>query len=74
MSDKLKFGFALFLVVSFIPFMVHAQSQSQAKASSPLTSGDYFPVGIFNESPQLDRSFASWYGRTLAALSEPSLF
>ncbi len=72
MSVTLRFG--LFLVMWLTPLMVHAQSQSPASSSGHVANEEYFPSGIFSELPQRDHFRANWFGQTLSALSEPSLF
>ena len=49
--------------------MVEAQSEPPSPA---VPSRDYFPAGVFDTNTA--NSSAMWYGRTLAALEEPSLF
>jgi hypothetical protein len=74
MSHKFKFVVGLFLAMCLVPLTMQAQLPSPVSTSENAANKEYFPAGIFSESPPLDRSRANWYGRTLAALSEPSLF
>jgi hypothetical protein len=74
MSHKFKFVTGLFLAICLASVDHAGQLPSPVSTSANTAYEKYFPAGIFSGSPQLDRSMASWYGRTLAALSEPSLF
>lgn len=66
----LTFAFAFF--VSFVPAKPQTPGEPN-KTASPESTRQYFPIGVFEQNPQLSAYKERWYASFLAAMEEPSL-
>jgi hypothetical protein len=74
MSGSILRAAGVLLSVCLAGMATQVPSQSLGSDRAEAVSHKYFPSGVFNASPPLDSSTATWYACTLSALAEPSLF